>query len=168
MNKKQNLKEVTLDDFNIAALRKAAREGRLFIQPSAISPEEEKRQSLADVLKYVSRIDQCVCAEWQDGIHQLWQEIIRVPELADCLITTRGKRQGKPNYYRVTSLVAYLLEKSVYRKQDFSTVDLHLILEQTDHRNSIYTGSATTYFTRAQFLLLNRILNDCRQKSAGK
>lgn len=161
---KQNLKPVLIEDFNIAALRKAAREGRLFIQPTAVSPEEEKRRSLAEVLRYVSRIDQCVCAEWQDSIHQLWQEIIQVPELANCLITTRGKRQGLPNYYRVTSLVAFLLERNVYRKRDFSTVELHLRLEQTCKRNSIYTGSASCYFTQAQFRLLNSLLKQIQDK----
>lgn len=164
MNKKQNLKEVTLDDFNIAALRKATREGRLFIQPSQVSEEERQQQSLAEILRYVSRIRDCADSVYHDTIDEVWRRIIEEPAIASCLITTRGKRQGLPNYYRVTSLVAYLLEKNVYRKRDFSTVELHLRLEQTRKRNSIYTGSASCYFTQAQFRLLNTLLKQIQDK----
>ena len=163
-----NLQQVNLDDFNIAALRKAAREGRLFVKPSSLSPEEERERALNDILQYVARIDACANLQYIDHISELWHEILLKPEIADGLITTRGKREGKPNWCRVTSLVAYLLEKEVYRKQDFTTVDLHLRMEQITHRNNIYTGSGTVCLNREQFTILNRLLRDFYQKTAEK
>jgi len=161
---KQNLTQVRIEDFNIAALRKAAREGRLFIQPSTVSEEEKQAQSLSEILLYVSRIRECADARYLSSIDEIWRLIIHEPAIMACLITSRGKRQGLPNYYRVTSLVNFLLESGVYRKKEFTAVDLHLRLEQTTRRNGHYTGSASCYFTRAQFVLMNRILDQFRIK----
>lgn len=49
---KQKLQEVRIEDFDIAALRRAAREGRLYIEPSA----ECETNIEEEVLSYVSRI----------------------------------------------------------------------------------------------------------------
>lgn len=162
------LKPVTLSDFNTATLRKAAREGRLFIQPSSLSPEEARQRALNDILQYVGRIDACASQQYAGHIRALWQKILLHAEIADSLITTRGKREGQPNWCRVTSLVAFLLDRGVYRIQEFTTVDLHLRMEQVTRRNNHYTGSGTVCLTREHRVMLNRLLKEFSLKSEEK
>lgn len=166
MKQNLNFEQVRIEDFNIAALRKAAREGRLYIMPAQVTEEERQQQSLDEIMHYVSRIHECTNVLYSGCIDQIWDRILHDPILVSCFITSRGKRQGLPNWYRVMSLVAYLLEKNIYRKREFSAVELHLRLEQTTKRNAIYTGSATTYFTFAQFRLMDKIIALCQ--SEGK
>lgn len=82
-------KQVTLSDFNMAALKKAAREGRLFIKPSSLSPEEVRERSLNEILQYVGRIDSCASPQYACHIRELWHEILLYNEIADSMTTTR-------------------------------------------------------------------------------
>lgn len=161
-------KQVTLSDFNMAALKKAAREGRLFIKPSSLSPEEVRERSLNEILQYVGRIDSCASPQYACHIRELWHEILLYNEIADSLITTRGKHEGQPNWYHITSLVTYLLEKEVYRKHEFTIVSLHLKMEQITKRNNHYTGSSTFYLNSEQRNILKCILKKFHLKSAEK
>lgn len=162
------LKQVALSDFNIAALRKAAREGRLFIMPSGLSHKEVRERALTDILQYVGRIDSCASPQYATHIRELWQEILSYPEIADSLIITRSKNEGQPNWCRVTSLVEYLRENEVYRKQEFTLVALHLRMEQITKRNSHYTGSGTVCLNTEQRAIIRHFLMEFNRKSAEK
>ena len=52
----KKLQQVRIEDFDVAALRKAAREGRLYIQPARQTDDEVR----SIVLTMASRLDKCV------------------------------------------------------------------------------------------------------------
>ena len=70
-NMKQRLQEVRIEDFDIAALRRAAREGRLYIEPSA----ECETNMEQEVLAYVSRIADYAAPPYRECIDEMWRRI---------------------------------------------------------------------------------------------
>lgn len=159
MNSKiSNLSKVAPDDFDIALLRKAAREGRLFILPTQKSEAELREEGIRQILQYVCQIDDCASDNYRQHIQQLWQDILH-SSLADLFFFSRySSSRGKPNWYRVTAFVCVLRESDVYRKQDFTAVDLHLRLEQTQKRNNRYTGMSRYLPEHRDIITLKRLL----------
>ena len=158
MKDSKNLQKVTLDDFNIAALRQAAREGRLFIQPAQVSEQQEREEGIRLILQYVSQIDDCASAPYRQCIGRLWQDIM-ASSLADLFFFSRySSSRGKPNWYRVTAFVCLLRESNVYRKDEFSAVDLHLRLEHTTRRNNRYNGMSRYLLEHKDIVVLKRLL----------
>lgn len=155
-----SLHRVSIDEFDVATLRRAAREGRLFIHPSSLTDAQRHQQAVAELLSYVGRISHCASAPYAKAIGRIWQRIVEHPTVSPLLFITRGRRMGEPNYCRITSLVAYMREHDVYRREEFTTVQLHLLMEQTTRRTNAYTGSATVYFTRDQYRLLDAVIRE--------
>lgn len=71
--------------------------------------------------------------------------------------TRYARNKGKPNWYSVTAIVFVLQANGVY-KASVPAVSLHLMMEQTDKRNSIYTGSSMYYPEHAKIVLLKQLL----------
>ena len=132
---------VLVEDFNIDTLREAFRQGRLYIRTEAKSATSIREEGIQAILRYVSRIHACASPAYASSIHQLWEEILHSPELGDLFFLNRySSNRGQPNWYRVNAVVTVLLEHNIYRQDEFTAVQLHLLMEQTDKRNSHYTG----------------------------
>ena len=128
-----------VEDFNIDTLKQAFLEGRLYIQST--TPETSREEGIRAILQYVSRIDSCASPAYASSIHRLWKKILHSPELGDLFFLNRySSNRGKPNWYRVNAVVTVLLEHNIYRQDEFTAVQLHLLMEQTDKRNSHYTS----------------------------
>ena len=128
---KQKLQQVRIGDFDIAALRRAVREGRLYIEPSA----ECKTNMEQEVLEYVSRITDYAAPPYRECIGEVWRCIINDPLLAPLLKT----RKGPFCKYSVTAIAILLNNRGVYTCG--SGVALHLQLEGIAERNKYYKNS---------------------------
>lgn len=129
--KKQQLQEVRIEDFDITALRRAAREGRLYIVP-AVECETNVEQ---EVLAYVSRIAEYAAPPYRECIGEVWRRIVAHPEFVPIL----ASRKEPFNKYVVTAIAIFLYNKGCY---DFPTATaMHLQLEGIDERNCYYKNS---------------------------
>lgn len=129
-NMKQRLQRVRIADFDIAALRKAAREGRLYVKPVECEINVEQ-----EVLAYVSRIAEYAAPPYRECIGEVWRRIVNEPSLLPLL---RG-REGVMNKYSVTAIAIFLYNKGCY---DFPTATaMHLQLEGVVERNGYYKNS---------------------------
>lgn len=128
---KQKLQQVRIEDFSIAALRKAAREGRLYIEPAAECVTNIEQE----VLQYVSRIAEYAAPPYRECIDEVWRRIMAHPKLAPLISGM------KPfNKYTVTSIAIFLRNQGIYTLR--SDVTLHLQLEGISKRNKYYTSRA--------------------------
>ena len=127
---KQRLQQVRIEDFSIAALRKAAREGRLYIEPAA----ECETSVEQEVLQYVSRIAEYAAPPYRECIDEVWRRIVAHPMLAQSLVS----RKEPFNKYVVTSIAIFLRNQGIYTLH--SGLALHLQLEGNKERNTYYTG----------------------------
>ena len=159
-DKKRQLREVSIEDFDIALLRRAAREGRLFIAPEGSAPGEPTSdnglQPVADILAYVQPI-----AEYSScpRVGDIWESVLHDDRLAPLFFFSRYRdSRGKVNWYRVTALVCFMRENGIYN-QDIPAQQLHCILEGTERRTNRYTGMSRYLFERAQIRILREILN---------
>ncbi|MBQ8225582.1 MAG: hypothetical protein IJZ86_09590 [Bacteroides sp.] len=136
---KQNITLVPVEDFNIDTLREAFLQGRLYIRrPEAAQTREE---SIRSILRYVSRIDACASCKYLTTIGQLWERLLRSPELGDLFFLNRySNTRGLPNWYRVNAVVLTLLEHGVYDNERYTSLQLHLLMEQTTKRTNHYSG----------------------------
>ena len=137
---KQHEQMVPVVDFDIDTLRKAFLEGRLYILQPA-TPSDIREESIRKILHYVSRIDACASRQYLTTIGQLWQELLRSPQLGDLFFLSRySTTRGQPNWYRVNAVVLALLEHGIYCQGRYTAVELHLLMEQSTRRNSHYTS----------------------------
>lgn len=155
--KKQHLQEVRPEDFNIAALRRAAREGRLFVMPV---PECETNVE-QEVLAYVSRIAEYAAPPYRECIGEVWRRIVCHPQLSPLISGM------KPfNKYAVTDIAIFLCNQGLYTFD--KAVALHLLLEGIKKRNKYYTSRA--YYapdTKPLFAILRelkKVLNEEKRK----
>lgn len=153
-----NLHKVLPDEFDLDQILVAFREGRLYIKPVERSGEEILEDGIAQILRYVSHIDACVSQEHHAHMRSLWNSVLRDETLQPLCFMTKGKRKGKPNWYRITSIVSLLREWNIYRKRDFTAVDLHLLLEGISKRNAIYESSTHYYLEHREMQILRKIL----------
>lgn len=131
--KKQNLNlmAVSLEDFDAKSLRRAAREGRLFI---ALPDDEPK-------------------------VGDIWQAILHDADLSPLFFLTRYRNtRGKINWYRVMVVVCLLREKGIYR-EDISAKELCKYIEGAPQSPSHYSGMGRYQLEFRQIQLLYRILD---------
>ena len=148
---KQKLQEVRIKDFDIAALRRAAREGRLYIVPAAeceINIEQE-------VLSYMSRIAEQAAPPYRECIDEMWRRIVSHPLLAPRLVS----RKEAFNKYVVTAIAVYLYENGVYGFASATT--MHLQLEGIATRNKYYKNSSYYAPGREAVRILHSIVSEC-------
>lgn len=149
---KQRLQRVRMEDFDIAALRRAAREGRLYLEPS---PECES--SIEDeVLSYVGTIEGHAAPPYAGRVGELWGRIVRHPQLAPLL----ASRKEAFNKYAVTAITVYLYESGVY--EFASATAMHLCLEGIDHRNRYYKNASYYAPCGEAFRVLRGLVREMR------
>ena len=121
--KKQQLQEVRIEDFDIAALRRAARAGRLFVMPA----HECETNVEQEVLAYVNRIAEQAAPPYRSSIDDVWRRIVSHPQLAPLIGSM------KPfNKYTVTDIAIFLCNQGLYTFD--KAVTLHLQLEGIEKR----------------------------------
>lgn len=151
---------VLIEDFDLAVIRQAFREGRLYILPADKPADVVREEGIQAILSYVSRIDDCSSSLYHTHIREIWEHILRDQMLNHLFFMEKGKRRNQPNWYRVTSVVGNLRESNVYRKEDYNFMQLHLQLEGTKRKNGRYTGSTLYYLSNKELTALRRILKD--------
>ena len=147
---KQRLQKVRIEDFNVAALRKAAREGRLYIKPaveSQINVEQE-------VLTYVNRIAEYAAPPYREYIEEVWRRIVAHP-LLSIRLTSRKESFCK---YAVTAIAIFLNNKRIYTFH--SGMALHLQLDDTNIRNKHYKNSMKYAPNKREYYALCCIIKD--------
>ena len=113
--KKQQLKKVGINDFDIKALRRAAREGRLFVACNEDNTQAEdaaaREKALGEILTYIDRISQYAI---NVHVREIWDDILHDNELQPLFFFTRySKTRGKKKWYRVTAVMCLLYENGV-------------------------------------------------------
>lgn len=159
--KKIELKQVSLEDFDVQMLRQLAQEGRLYYDPKEEEKSEEtiREEGIRSILQYVSHIDVCASEKYLSNIRQLWERILRSPELGDLFFLNRYQsKRGLPNWYRVNVVMAFLLETNVYRNDLYTAVQLHMMMEQTNKRSKYYTGMGRYQLERKERSILKKML----------
>lgn len=161
-SKTSNLRQVTIDDFDINILRQAALEGRLFIsqEEDARSAESQRKEGIRQILTYVSRIDSCASPQHASGISKLWNCILHSEELGDLFFYQRYRStRGEVNWYRVNVVICLLREMGVYR-EEFTGVELHCRCERSAKRNAHYTGMSRYLLERSEIVTLKNLVKN--------
>lgn len=146
---------VPVEDFDIDTLKEAFLQRRLYIQKVEKSEASVREEGIQAILQYVARIHACASRAFASSIHQLWDEILRSPELGDLFFLNRySSNRGMPNWYRVNAVVTVLLEKNIYNRSIYTSIQLHLMMEQAEKRNSHYTSMNRYLLERHQIKIL--------------
>lgn len=158
--KKQHLQPVLPEDFkDMEGLQRAAHEGRLFIVPPTPSADTTE-QRIAEILAYVDRLSPYAL---NAQVHEIWTAILQDEQLQPLFFLTRYSRKcGQVNWYRVTVVVCLLHEQGVYR-QDMKAVQLHCLLEGSEHRTNYYSGMSRYLLDQPEIRVVKRILRQFGQ-----
>lgn len=149
---------IQVDEFDLAAIRAAFREGRLYIRPAVRTALELREDGIRAIMEYVSRIDECASGQYHACVHSIWSQLLHDEDLQPLCFMTKGKRQGQPNWYRITSIVCVMREWNIYRNREFSAVDLHLRLEGVSKRNNIYVSAPHYCLEHRDIVRLRKIV----------
>lgn len=161
MFKKSTEKLIPVKEFDVEKIHEAFREGRLFILPANLAPTEEsiRKEGIRAILQYVSRIDGCASEKYLPNIHRLWEQILHSTELGHLFFLSRyNSNRNLPNWYRVNAVVTTLLNLNVYRKDLYTGVQLHLMMEQSEKRNNHYTGMNRYLLEKKEYSILKKML----------
>ena len=140
-------------------LQRAAHEGRLFIVPPTPSADTTE-QRIAEILAYVDRLSPYAL---NAQVHEIWTAILQDEQLQPLFFLTRYSRtRGQVNWYRVTVVVCLLHEQGVYR-QDMKAVQLHCLLEGSEHRTNYYSGMSRYLLDQPEIRVVKRILRQFGQ-----
>ena len=156
---KLNLKAVSLEDFDAKSLRRAAREGRLFI---ALPDDEPKsaEDAIDEILSYVGRISQYATTL---RIGDIWEAILHDEALSPLFFLTRySSTRGHVNWYRVAVVVCVLREMGIYQN-GISAKELCQRMEGETRCGNHYSGMGRYQLDVAQTRLLRRILDKYRE-----
>ena len=159
--KKQNLNlmAVSLEDFDAKSLRRAAREGRLFI---ALPDDEPKSADSAinEILTHVGRISEYATTP---KVGDIWQAILHDADLSPLFFLTRySSTRGQINWYRVAAVVCLLREKGIYQK-DISGKELCRCMEGATQCPKHYSGMGPYLLDVDQMRLVREILDKNRE-----
>ena len=114
------------------------REGKLYQEVSEedISDEELQARCRQEALRYVAAIDGFATEKWRPLISEVWERVLS-DKMFSAMLVMRNKRQL--NRYFLTSLVFNLQARGIYYSAGkVSQLRLHLTLEGTNKKNSIY------------------------------
>ena len=114
------------------------REGKLYQEVSEedISDEELQARCRQEALRYVAAIDGFATEKWRPLISEVWERVLS-DKMFSAMLVMRNKRQL--NRYFLTSLVFNLQARGIYYPAGkVSQLRLHLTLEGTNKKNSIY------------------------------
>ena len=138
--KKLQLKPISPEDFDVQALRRLAREGRLYYDSNEQLSEDNRAAQLDELCRYVSVIHACASPIYAPSIAHIWQAIAADERLSHSLLHVKGKKTGLFNRYRVMAIVSVMWENNIYDRNQFTLLDLHNLLERTNRRTSVYTS----------------------------
>ena len=156
---KQKYEMVQVEDFNIDTLREAFLQGRLYIQTVTTFQKDHQEENIQAILQYVARIDRCASKTYQSIINQLWEHLLRSPQLSHLFFFNRyNNSRGQPNWYRVNATVMVLLEHNVYRRDTYTAIQLHMLMEQTTKRTNHYSGMNRYLLDRKDIATLLQML----------
>lgn len=153
---KLNLQPVPYEDFDLEALRLACKEGRLFMQPKKESIEKVWKDNAKQVLTYIHPLHPYASECFRPYLQQLWKEIVYHPQLIQHFTIRQGKNEGKINKYFITYLVEFLRNWHVYDCR--YSVQLHLVLENTQKRNKYYTGKQNYDLSDSEKMIIKGFL----------
>ena len=160
----QDFVRVCPEDFDVAALIALAREGKLFVKRSITtepSAEMMMRRCRKEALTYVAAIDDYAAVHVRPHINKVWEQIIMDKAFVQDLIMKKGRLRGRLNRYFVTSLVANLQARGIYiPAEEVSLLKLHLAMEKTTEKNSIYKNRARYPLKATQRKRLSMLI-DC-------
>ena len=158
--KKQHLQPVLPEDFkDMEGLQRAAHEGRLFMVPPTPSADTTE-QRIAEILAYVDRLSPYAL---NAQVHEIWTAILQDEQLQPLFFLTRYSRKcGQVNWYRVTVVVCLLHEQGVYR-QYMKAVQLHCLLDGSEHRTNYYSGMSRYLLDQPEIRVVKRILRQFGQ-----
>ena len=117
------------------------REGKLYQEVSEedISDEELQARCRQEALRYVAAIDGFATEKWRPLISEVWERVLS-DKMFSAMLVMRNKRQL--NRYFLTSLVFNLQARGIYYPAGkVSQLRLHLTLEGTNKKNSIYKSA---------------------------
>lgn len=150
--------KITLEDFDVEALRRASREGYLYLSREMYASSDQLKE---DIISYVRKIEGFVKPQFKDHYIDLWNEILNHLE---CHINDfrykKGNNKGRMNKRKVFAVVRYLNETcKIYRCLSAS---LARSLEGVTGKPSIYTCSSnnSSYaLTIGQMLAIDHIVS---------
>lgn len=115
--------------------------GKLYAEVDEVSKEELLARCQQEALEYVKPIDGYATEEWLPYINKVWENVVKEPSISSHLVLRRKQRL---NRYFLTSLVYNLQALGLYRPvEEVSQLKLHLAMEQTERKNSVYKSAAT-------------------------
>lgn len=110
---KINFKQVRPEDFDVEALKAAAREGRLYVDESKEAVCKE--QVIKAVYAYVKRIKVFVTPKFRSSVDKLWNQILANDDFVDLLMPGPKARKCRDfDKYNVMRIIGVLREKGVY------------------------------------------------------
>ena len=159
--KKQNLNlmAVSLEDFDAKSLRRAAREGRLFIA----LPDDEPKSADSAINEILTHVDKISEYATTPKVGDIWQAILHDADLSPLFFLTRySSTRGQINWYRVAAVVCLLREKGIYQK-DISGKELCRCMEGATQCPKHYSGMGRYLLDVDQMGLVREILDKNRE-----
>lgn len=132
-------RKVNPEDFDVAELLKAAREGRLYVAPTGAATD-----SVCDIEKvcaYVERLRPFVTHNWQPSVAGLWDRVLADNDFCRLLKPgTKARKSRDFNKYQVYRIVGILREKGVYEQYSDRRFDALLEPSVADSPYRRYLG----------------------------
>ena len=153
----KNLERVRPEDFDVAELWQAAREGKLIIDKTIgeIDPETV----INNVRAYVRRIDSLVLSPFRASIDALWEDVFSCDELMALLMPKpRAKKCRDFDKYSVMRIIGVLREHGVY--EQYSDRKYIALLEQTEEDCSYRSYLGAGIEQRALIVKLRQIVTN--------
>lgn len=114
------------------------RQGKLYqeVNEEDLSQEELQARCRQEALRYVSAIDEFVTEKWRPFVSEVWERVLSDKMFSKELVM---KHKHQLNRYFLTSIVFNLQVRGFYYPAEkVSQLRLHLKLEGTNKKNSIY------------------------------
>ena len=150
-----NLERVRPEDFDVAELLQAAREGNLFIVKTVKPADCESVKK--NVRAYVQRIDSFVTCPFRASIDALWEDVFSCDELMALLMhKPRAKKCRDFDKYSVMRIIGVLREHGVY--EQYSDRKYMALLELTGEDCSYRSYLGAGIEQRALIVKLRQIV----------
>lgn len=158
-NMKQFIK-VSPSDYTETEILKAFREGKLFLIDEPFVDETPIEDC---ILTYVASLDDCTTTPYVGKNQIIWKNIVTHPEFKDVLMISRGRNQGQIHKYYMLLVVSLLLTMNVYDRSLYTSLSLHLKLEHSEKKSSIYTGINNYVLNKTQRDVIRKICSDMKE-----
>jgi hypothetical protein len=112
--KYSNLRRISVNEYNIAQLKKFISEGRLFLDERV---DVNTKTIKDDIRAYVARIRIFVTPKFRSSVDELWEQIFESRPLMEVLMPKPKARKCKAfDKYGVMRIVGVLREKGIYEQ----------------------------------------------------